>query len=182
MSESGPPRANIELKARCPDREKAESVCERLGAELVHVEVQTDHYFSVGAYRMKLRESSLGEHWLVFYNRPNEPGTRKSSYRLVPVPDPVEKRRILSKTMPVKAVVRKERTLLMLGPVRIHLDRVDDLGDFLEFEAVLGDGFGEKEGHREVARLRQEFGIAEEDLISGSYSDLLRLRGMPIRE
>jgi predicted adenylyl cyclase CyaB len=173
VSEENPRRANVELKARYPDRDRGREVAERLGARRVSVEVQTDTYFSTGAYRMKLRESSLGRHWLIGYSRPDRTGSRKSSYRLLPVPDPAEKRRILATSMGVKATVVKERELWLLGPTRIHLDRVEGLGDFLEFEVVMEDGLTEEEGHRIVRELRAEFGIADEDVIAGSYSDLV---------
>jgi predicted adenylyl cyclase CyaB len=137
------------------------------------VERQTDTYFSLGSYRMKLRESSSGNHWLIWYHRPDSPDSRVSTYRLRTIPDPEAKRRILSQAMGVKAVVEKERTLYMLGPVRIHIDKVEGLGGFLEFEVVLQHGEERSEGHRRVAELRREFGIQEEDLVSGSYSDLV---------
>ena len=77
--------------------------------------------------------------------------------------------------MSVKAEIVKERTLFMLGPCRIHLDRVEGLGEFLEFEVVLSDEVSEEEGHRIVADLRHEFEVMDEDLISGSYADLVAL-------
>lgn len=173
MSDSAPRRANVELKARYPDRAKGEEACRRLGARLVGTERQTDTYFSTGSYRMKLRESSLGNHYLIWYHRPDRAGSRRSTYRLTPVPDPGAKARILSQAMGVKVVVRKERTLYLLGAVRIHLDRVEGLGDFLEFEAVLEDGAEEAEAHAQVEFLRREMGVGDEDLIEGSYSDLV---------
>ena len=77
--------------------------------------------------------------------------------------------------MSIKAEVVKERTLYMLGPCRIHLDRVEGLGDFLEFEVVLSEDVSEREGHRIVDDLRREFDINDEDLISGSYADLVAI-------
>jgi predicted adenylyl cyclase CyaB len=176
MNETAPRRVNVELKARCPDLGRATAACGRIGARFVSTETQTDTYFATGSHRMKVRESSLGRHYVVWYSRPDRPDARKSDYRLLPIPDPAEKVRIFSSTMSVKVVVRKERTLHLLGPVRIHLDRVEGLGDFLEFEAVLAPDFAEEAGRAAVAGLRERFGIAEEDLISGSYSDLVLAR------
>ena len=172
---SGEQRLNIELKARYPDRERAEQVCERLKASFVHVEVQTDTYFSMGAYRMKLRESSLGKHWMIWYSRPDDLQARKSSYRLLPVADPAEKRRIFGDTMGVKAEVEKARHLYVFGSTRIHIDYVEGLGDFIEFEYLVGEEAPEAKGHEVIADLRDEFDINDEDLIAGSYSDLILL-------
>ena len=173
MSDERRRRGNIELKARYEDREKALSVLERLGAKYVSTETQIDTYFSVGSYRMKLRETTLGDHRIIWYSRPNHPDSRKSTYRMESIPDPEAKKRIFSREMGVKVVVTKERILYMIGPVRVHLDRVEGLGDFLEFEAVLEDGYTEGDAYAQVADLRREFEINDEDLIAGSYSDLV---------
>ena len=175
MTTNGARRANIELKARYPDREKAIRICERLGARFVHSERQRDTYFSTGAYRMKLRESSLGKHWMIWYSRPDDLQARKSSYRLLPVADPAEKRRIFGDTMGVKAEVEKARHLYVFGSTRIHIDYVEGLGDFIEFEYLVGEKAPEAKGHEVIADLRDEFDINDEDLIAGSYSDLILL-------
>jgi predicted adenylyl cyclase CyaB len=173
MVEGSDRRANIELKARCPDRDAARAALLGLGAEDRGVEHQVDTYFSTGSYRMKLRESSRGEHRMIWYSRPDAAGSRKSSYRLMPVLDPGAKKRILSLAMGVKQVVTKDRHLFLLGPTRIHLDSVDELGSYLEFEVVLGGEVGEAEGHRIVAELREQLHVRDEDLVSRSYSDLV---------
>ena len=178
MENDGARRANIELKARYPDPEKGRQTCERLGAQLVQSERQRDTYFSTGAYRMKLRESSLGKHFMIWYSRPNESNSRKSSYRLLPVADPAAKRQIFAASMGVKAEVEKARHLYQYGPTRIHIDYVEGLGEFIEFEYVVSEEAPEEEGYRVIERLREEFGINDEDLIAGSYSDLV-LMGAP---
>jgi predicted adenylyl cyclase CyaB len=91
----------------------------------------------------------------------------------LPVPDPEEKKRIFGASMGIKSVVRKERSLYLHEGVRIHLDRVDGLGSFLEFEAVLGPALSEEEGRARVADLRARFGIGDEDVVPESYSDLV---------
>ncbi|HEY2146725.1 MAG TPA: hypothetical protein VGH32_02230, partial [Pirellulales bacterium] len=55
----------------------------------------------------------------------------------------------------------------------IHLDEVEGIGRFLEFEAVLADGLDDAAGERQVAESRREFGLVEADLLAGSYSDML---------
>jgi homotetrameric cytidine deaminase len=57
--------------------------------------------------------------------------------------------------------------------VRIHLDEVENLGSFIEFEAVLPDAGDLAAAEAKVARLRAELGIDDDALISVGYADLL---------
>jgi adenylate cyclase class IV len=63
--------------------------------------------------------------------------------------------------------------------VRIHLDRVEGLGDFIEFEAVAADGEDPARFTLLLASMRESLGIRDEDLLRGSYSDLLRATTAP---
>jgi len=71
-------------------------------------------------------------------------------------------------------VVDKSRRLFVFEGVRIHLDHVDGLGDFIEFEGVIGtDGSDDSERFEKLlTKLRSAFGIREDDLLAGSYADL----------
>ena len=80
---------------------------------------------------------------------------------------------MLDQALGVLAVVSKRRRLHMYGSVRINIDSVISLGDFLEFEAVLVEGESEERAHLLVAQLLKEFSIAPEDLVQESYCDLL---------
>ncbi|XP_071274518.1 uncharacterized protein [Agelaius tricolor] len=84
---------------------------------------------------------------------------------------------VLSQSLGVLGTVRKERLLFLLGQTRLHLDRVQGLGDFLELEVVLQPEQSEEDGQRLARELLQEFGIGEQDLISGAYLDLLLAQG-----
>jgi homotetrameric cytidine deaminase len=57
--------------------------------------------------------------------------------------------------------------------VRIHLDEVEGLGSFVEFEAVLPDAGDLETARAKVARLRSELGIEDDALVPVGYSDLL---------
>jgi len=167
------PRRNLELKAvnRAPQRSL--EVCEGLGAEDQGELVQTDTYFGVPQGRLKLREERGTRAHLIAYERPNLPGQRESRYRLVEVDDPVGLREALSTVLGVSVVARKTRRLFVFQGIRIHLDQVEGLGEFIEFEAVMSGDDGP--GHFEplLTNLRRSFDIREEDLLRGSYSDLL---------
>jgi len=72
--------------------------------------------------------------------------------------------------------VRKRRLLLLAGRTRIHLDRVEGLGDFLELEVVLRDGEAETNGVAEAHALMAQLGVRPEQLLEGAYLDLLGAR------
>ena len=69
--------------------------------------------------------------------------------------------------------VRKQRTLYLVGRTRVHLDRVESLGEFLELEVVLRDDETAEVGEAEARVLMGELGIAPAQLVEGAYLDLL---------
>ncbi|MDD0859785.1 CYTH domain-containing protein [Arthrobacter alpinus] len=60
-----------------------------------------------------------------------------------------------------------------VGHTRVHLDRVDGLGDFVELEVPVDDSLPADAAVSEAHRLIAEFGIAEGALVKGAYVDLL---------
>ena len=164
---------NVELKARCPDLGRAETVCRDLGAAFQWTRRQADIYFRAPSGRLKLRIEEPGGAVLVRYHRPDEPAARESLYELTPVADPDATLAELESRHGILVRVVKTRTLYLLEHVRIHLDAVDGLGTFLELEAVMGHAYDDATTHALLDRLLAAFGIARGDLIGRSYSDLL---------
>jgi adenylate cyclase class 2 len=168
------PRRNIELKARDKDPERSLATCEALGAEAQGILVQRDTYFNVAQGRLKLREEKGVAPHLIAYERPDLDEQRESRYRLIEVSSAEELEAGLAATLGVKVVVAKERRLFIWqGNVRIHLDAVDRLGHFIEFEAVASPNSDLAREQGQVATLQQAFQIEEAGLIAGSYSDLM---------
>ena len=62
---------------------------------------------------------------------------------------------------------------IMAGRTRIHLDRVEDLGHFLELEVVMTDGEPAEAGVAIAHALLAKLGIAPDQLIERAYVDLL---------
>ena len=73
----------------------------------------------------------------------------------------------------VRIVVRKVRELYILGNVRIHLDQVEGLGSFLEFEALVSPRQNEQECRKQVADLKRSFSTVIGETIAVGYADLL---------
>ncbi len=167
------PRANIELKIRYGDLDRARAAALTLGARPAAIEQQRDTYFNVPHGRLKLREVPGETALLIAYQRPDQAVSRRSEYYLVPAPEPHLLKAALTAALGVRGEVTKEREILLWQNVRIHLDRVDGLGALVEFEAVLGDGETESAGHERIAQLLAAMGVSTAEHLAGSYADLL---------
>jgi predicted adenylyl cyclase CyaB len=167
-------RANLELKARCADLERARERAREVATAWVGVDEQVDTYFATRAGRLKLRESSLSGAQLIPYFRSDARAAKRSDYQVIAVDDGPGLARMLAAMLGVQRVVRKRREIALYENVRIHLDRVEQLGTFVELEAVWdGSEAGLAEQERKVAFLRERLGVLEEDVIAGSYETLL---------
>jgi len=144
-----------------------------LGAEPGGVLSQRDTYFNAVNGRLKLREME-GEAKLIAYERPDGVDHRTSSYRIVEVED-AGLRDVLADALGIQAVVAKKRLLFIWEDVRIHLDDVERLGHFIEFEAVAPPESDLSAETERVRFLRERFEIDNTDLIDVSYCDLIRV-------
>ncbi|MFZ0972814.1 MAG: cytidine deaminase [Solirubrobacteraceae bacterium] len=167
-------RVNIELKARDPDPSGTAARCLALGASDQGVLTQSDTYYASRRGRLKLRveEGALGGE-LIAYGRPDAREASESRYVLAPVAAPDELAEALDAALGTVVVVSKRRRLFVWEGVRIHLDDVDGLGSFVEFEAVLPEAGDLDTARDKVARLRASLGIHDDALVSVGYADLL---------
>ena len=162
---------NIELKAVCDDLAAAEMMAKKLPAEFAGMEVQCDTYFRTTCGRLKLRHRTLGtgvngpgaRHWeLISYHRPDACAPRASHYTLIRVVDGPDLRELLGKGLGVLIEVRKRRRIYLYDRVRIHLDEVEELGSFLEFEALVGSTCDDASARVKIDRLIGHFEILPE--------------------
>ena len=162
----------VELKARYEDLGKARALLS--GAERVGTFRQVDTYFSLGDRRLKLRAvEGRRDGQLVYYERPDEGGVKESRVLLADLPDAGAVLDILRRTFPVKAEVRKTREIYRLEGVHVHLDSVEGLGKFIEFEKIVSSEAERAAGRTQLDSLVRYFQIDSEDLMASSYSDLL---------
>jgi predicted adenylyl cyclase CyaB len=163
---------NIEIKARVEDLRKTRLLAEALSDSPPEVLVQEDVFFIAPNGRLKLRTINDSCSELIYYERSDETGPKSSEYILVPVPDPRLMRQLLTSALGVRGVVRKRRTLCMVGNTRIHLDEVEGLGDFLELEVVLQPGGSAEEGVKIAHELMRRLQVNDASLVAGAYIDL----------
>ena len=164
---------NIEIKARVKNPAELHSRAEGLSDAPVQIIPQEDTFFHVPKGRLKLRQLRPDLAQLVYYERPDREGPKRSNYHIYETRDPEGLKTALSLALGVRGVVRKTRYLYLVGQTRIHLDDVEGLGRFMELEVVLRDGQSEAEGQSIAEDLMKRLGIRKEDLIDGAYMDLL---------
>ena len=165
---------NIEIKARIDSidallpraRALADGAPERID--------QDDTFYRVPHGRLKLRRFADGSAELIHYHRPDTADARASDYVRVPVADADALDQALARANGRLGRVRKQRCLLLHGQTRIHLDRVEGLGDFLELEVVLRDGQSDAQGHDIAESLMQALDLTCAPRLAGSYLDLDR--------
>lgn len=167
--------ANVELKARIPSVDALLPRATALADEDDHPQLmhQDDTFFNVPHGRLKLRVFADGAGELIHYHRPDAAGPKVSDYLITAVADPDSLRDVLERACGVIGRVVKRRVLVLVGQTRIHLDRVEGLGEFLELEVVLRAGQSEAEGIAIAQALMEALGVPAEALISGAYLDLL---------
>lgn len=165
---------NVEVKARLADLDAARATAERHGARFAWRDRQVDRYYELaGGRRVKLRTCGRRPAELIRYDRPETSGVRPSEYEISPVRDAEAAACLVPKTPPL-VTVSKEREVWLADNVRIHLDRVDGLGTFLELEAVVDAAHDEAACTAQVHALLAALGVAEADCVRASYGDLLR--------
>ena len=167
---------NIEIKARIDSVDALLPRAVALADDDDHPQRihQDDTFFVVPHGRLKLRVFADGAAELIHYDRPDIAGPKRSDYLITPVADADSLRDVLERACGLRGRVIKQRTLVMVGQTRIHLDRVQGLGDFLELEVVLQPGQSEAEGEAIARDVLTALGVADSSLIQGAYLDLLR--------
>jgi len=161
---------NLELKCRTTSLESAHAAARSLGIQPAAILHQTDVYFAVPRGRLKLRRITGKPAELIQYEREDARSQRWSRYFRLEVDNPDELEAMLANALGIRGIVRKTRTLYLYGPARIHLDSVEGLGTFLEFEIVETK---EAEANRLMGTLRRVFSVRESDIIAGSYIDMM---------
>ena len=166
-------RCNVELKARLHSLDAARAVARNLATGQLPDQHQIDTYFRCYQGRLKLREIAGAPAQLISYQRPDTTEAKQSRYYLIDAPDPVAMLQGLTEALGILVRVEKHREIYFYENVRIHLDRVERLGTFLEFEAVLECETQLEQGQAVVAWLQEQFAIQSGDLLTSSYSDML---------
>ncbi|MDR5855900.1 class IV adenylate cyclase [Caballeronia sp. LZ062] len=165
---------NIEIKARAHQFDQLRARAAALAADAPLVFRQQDFFYDVPTGRLKLRQFDDGTpSELIFYQRDDRDGPKVSYYSRSPVTNPEAMHALLAQALTTRGIVSKERHVFLVGRTRIHLDRVDGLGDFVELEVLLGQDDDEAGGEAEAHAMFERLGVTQADLVPVAYVDLL---------
>jgi adenylate cyclase, class 2 len=162
---------NVEFKAELLNLETARAICARLGARHQGLLRQRDTYYRLSGQRLKRRECPGRPAEWIRYGRPDVAGPRVSEYELFS--DGEAAARMGTDPGQPWATVAKVRDLYLLANVRIHLDEVEGLGSYLEFEAMVVGDHDRANCERAVENLRGAFASVLGRAVAVGYADLL---------
>jgi adenylate cyclase class IV len=171
---------NIEIKAHISRVEDMLPMAQRLAGKPAERIEQDDTFFQLpaGRGRLKLRQFADGTGELIHYHRPDTGEAKASDYVRVAAPEPAALREALARGCGLLGRVQKTRLLVLVDDggfhTRIHLDRVQDLGDFMELEVVLVDAQNDQQGAQHAEDLMRRLGLAEAPRVAAAYLDLLQ--------
>ena len=167
----------IELKARVGEHKFLRKKLSALGAEHLGTFQQTDFYFKVPEGRLKLREvEGANSSELIYYRREDIPGPKLDIAFILKIEKSEQFKRNLKRILDPLIEIRKVREIYRYYNTRIHLDDVEFLGKFIEFEKPTNKRSNNFENDQKyLHKLIELFEINQENLVSLSYSDLALL-------
>lgn len=164
---------NYEFKARAADLHSLEQKLLELHPVYIGEDHQIDTYFNVPKGRLKLREGNI-ENALIYYERPDTSNAKPSDIILYKHIPETSLKEILVRTNGIRVVVDKRRKIYFIENVKFHFDKVNELGTFVEVEAI------DENGQRAMEKLEEQckryftfFDLKESDYVNKSYSDLI---------
>lgn len=162
---------NLEIKCNTEDLILLENIIKNIGSELIYSSKQVDIYYIVEKGRLKIRDS-IGEKSIIFYERIEDGSERWSNFFVKNVEKPIEWVNFFDLFLKRFVSVEKYRTLYHYKNSRIHLDKVSNLGNFIEIETKIIET--EAQAKEEFQFLCNKLNLKKENQILKSYSDLLK--------
>lgn len=170
---------NVEFKAELRDPTLAAGILRTLGARFTSKMHQTDTYYRVVHGRLKKRETRVLHPAgspdepveVIYYQREDALKPKVSDFTIYSENEAAA--RFGPDPLPVWVVVTKTRSLYMLGPTRIHLDDVEGLGHYVEFESMVSSSNPEDAARSHNVKLRSALTPVLGEPLAMSYSDML---------
>jgi len=167
----------VELKAKVDNLQSIRNKLVALNAKYIGIFCQTDIYFEVPKGRLKLRQINSEKTQLIYYERENISKPKRSNVSVMEISESKAFTALLKKILEVKTTVKKTREIYWHQRTQIHLDTVDPLGCYVEFERKTPSTLKEVEKNiKLLEKLMETLDINPENLEKLSYSDLVDLK------
>lgn len=164
---------NFEFKAKVDQIETYENKLLTLNPVFKGIDHQIDTYFNAPTGRLKLREGNI-ENALINYDRADYAGAKESQIILYKHPADKALKNILTKQLGIKIVVDKRRKIYFINNVKFHFDMVENLGAFIEVEAIDTDNaFTIDELKKQCDFYFDFFELNPLQIMEKSYSDMI---------
>lgn len=134
---------NLEIKVKLDNHKRIKKILSTNNIKLAEVLKQKDIYYKVKEGLLKLRIEN-GTRTLIYYNRNEKSKKRWSDYFLLDI-NTQNAEKFLDNFLERIIEVKKVRELYLYNNTRIHLDKVDNLGYFLELETRVVKGLRDAE-------------------------------------
>lgn len=185
-----PDNSPIEIEVKLPVKD-FDVLYQRLlqiGFSFLKKYEQTDSYFNSKDYDLKRKDKALrirrivdpetGEMWAQLNCKgPKLDHISMSRKELeLPIENPDVMEEVLAEIgfLPVSCRVKKTRYDFSRGRITASLDRVEDLGDFLELEIMESGEEKREDGLKEIANVLADIGYRIEDTVRTSYLSMLQ--------
>lgn len=134
---------NLEIKVKLDSHREIKNILTKNKIKRSEVLHQKDIYYKVPSGLLKLRIEN-GKQTLIFYERNEKSKKRWSDYFLLDI-NSNDADKFFDKFLERVIEVKKVRELYLFNNTRIHLDKVDKLGYFLELETRVVNGLRDAE-------------------------------------
>lgn len=159
---------NLELKIKTYSHVPIIKILKKHKVEETRKLKQKDIYYSYKKGLLKLRIEN-GSFYLIKYLR-DEVKKRWSNYEILKL-EGKNPEKYLSTLFNTEVVVKKVRRLFIYKNTRIHLDKVEGLGDFLELETVVRED--KRKASKEFKEVVELLKLDLSKQINASYKNLL---------
>ena len=162
---------SLEFRCELRDPQTAMGALVRAGASPLVTLEQRDTYFRVPSGVFKRREAPDEPVEYIFYDRRDRLAPHLCQFSIYD--EPQMRLRFGRDDPPVWRVVCKTRVTLMRANVRIHLDEIERLGQFVKLEALVSPAYNVARCYENVGEIRHILGPTLGEPVTGTYAEML---------
>lgn len=162
---------NVDFKCELRDPGLARLALKRFGAVCATTVHHRDTYYRVPDGRLMRREAEGEPVEFVLYHRVDRAHPTISRFSIFTEDE--ARLRYGTRELPVWVEVTKDREIWLVDNARVHIDRVDGLGWFMEIDVLVSRDFHIGKCHDLIGRIRESLAPCLGGLIATSYADMV---------